>query len=126
MGHRSIVFVALALALAGCAAQPPHGEMADGGPAAAAKPVLYDSLGNYSYPVTASPEAQRWFDQGLRLVYGFNHYEARKAFREAARLDPRCAMCFWGIAMTEGSNYNSPPDPDPDKAAAPAVAPAPT
>ena len=122
MGHRSIVFVALTIALAGCSAQPPHGEMAHGGPAADAKPVLYDSLGSYSYPVTAAPEAQRWFDQGLRLVYGFNHYEARKAFREAARLDPRCAMCFWGIAMTEGSNYNSPTDADREKAAAAAVA----
>ena len=121
MGHRSIVFVAFTVALAGCSAQPPHGEMAHGGPAADAKPVLYDSLGNYSYPVTASPEAQRWFDQGLRLVYGFNHYEARKAFREAARLDPRCAMCFWGIAMTEGSNYNSPTDTDREQRALEAV-----
>src|SRR6185295_8953174 len=78
-------------------------------------------LGTYSYRVTASPEAQRWFDQGLRLVYGFNHYEARKAFLEATRVDPRCAMCFWGIAMTEGSNYNSPTDADREKAALAAV-----
>ncbi len=119
--HRSIGFVALAIVLAGCSAQPPHGEMTHGGPAADTRPVLYDSLGSYSYRVTASPEAQRWFGQGLRLVYGFNHYEARKAFREAARLDPQCAMCFWGIAMTEGSNYNSPTDADREKAAVAAV-----
>jgi len=90
--------------------------MVHGQPAAEARPVLYDSLGNYSYRITtASPDAQRWFDQGLRLVYGFNHHEAQKAFREAARLDPTCAMCFWGIALTEGSNYNSPTDADREK-----------
>ncbi len=79
--------------------------------AADTRPVLYDSLGSYSYRITtASADAQRWFDQGLRLVYAFNHHEAQKAFREAARLDPTCAMCFWGIALTEGSNYNHPTD----------------
>ncbi|HEV8616060.1 MAG TPA: hypothetical protein VGU22_11270 [Methylomirabilota bacterium] len=119
--HRSIACIALSVALAACSTQSPHGEMAHGGSAADTKPVLYDALGNYSYPITASPEAQRWFDQGLRLVYGFNHYEARKAFLEAARLDPRCAMCFWGISMTEGSNYNSPTDADREKAALTAV-----
>jgi tetratricopeptide (TPR) repeat protein len=83
-----------------------HGAAAVGG-----TPVLYDSLGSYSYRITtASSQAQRWFDQGLRLVYGFNHHEAQRAFREAARLDPQCAMCFWGIALTEGGNYNHPTD----------------
>jgi tetratricopeptide (TPR) repeat protein len=91
-------------------------------PAADARPVLYESLGTYSYRVTtASPEAQRWFDQGLRLVYAFNHHEAQRAFREAARLDPACAMCFWGIAITEGSNYNHPTDADREKRALQAV-----
>ncbi len=118
----SILALALALATGACSAQAPHGEMTHGAPAADARPVLYDSLGRYSYRITtASPDAQRWFDQGLRLVYGFNHYEARKAFREAARLDPGCAMCAWGIAMTEGSNYNSPTDADREKAALAAV-----
>ncbi len=101
---------AIALVLTACAAQPPDGAHvphAGGGP----PPVLYDSLGTYAYQITtASPGAQRWFDQGLRLVYAFNHHEAQRAFREAARLDPRCAMCFWGIAITEGSNYNHPTD----------------
>src|SRR5687767_3689491 len=120
--QRGIALVVLSVVLAACSTQSPHGEMAHGRPAADARPVLYDSLGSYSYPITASPQAQRWFDQGLRLVYAFNHDEARKAFREAARLDPRCAMCFWGIAMTEGSNYNSPTDTDREKAALTAVA----
>ena len=114
--HRWIACLALPFTVVACSTQPPHGEMGHGQPAADARPVLYDSLGNYSYRITtASPDAQRWFDQGLRLVYGFNHHEAQKAFREAARLDPTCAMCFWGIAMTEGSNYNSPTDADREK-----------
>jgi tetratricopeptide (TPR) repeat protein len=83
--------------------------------------VLYETLGSHSYRVTASPEAQRWFDQGLRLVYAFNHAEAARAFREGARVDPACAMCFWGLAMTEGSNYNSPTDGDREKRALAAV-----
>jgi len=119
---RALLVLAAGLVTAACSAQAPHGEMAHGTPAADARPVLYDSLGSYSYRITtASPDAQRWFDQGLRLIYGFNHYEARKAFQEAARLDPGCAMCMWGIAMTEGSNYNSPTDADREKAALAAV-----
>jgi len=84
--------------------------------------VLYDSLGSYSYRITTtSADAQRWFDQGLRLVYAFNHHEAQRAFREAARLDPACAMCFWGIALTEGSNYNDPTNTEREKKAATAA-----
>ena len=121
--HRLIIFSALLLALAGCAAQgqdavqsQTHG--APGRSSADGRPVLYDSLGSYSYRITTtSPDAQRWFDQGLRLVYAFNHHEAQKAFREAARIDPKCAMCFWGIALTEGGNYNHPTDADREKRA---------
>jgi tetratricopeptide (TPR) repeat protein len=87
-----------------------------------ARPLLYESLGTYSYRITtASPEAQRWFDQGLRLVYAFNHHEAQRAFREAARLDPACAMCSWGLAITEGSNYNDPTTGEREKRALQAV-----
>ncbi len=87
------------------------------------RPVLYDTLGSYSYRITtSSAEAQRWFDQGLRLVYALNHHEGQRAFREAARLDPGCAMCFWGIAITEGSNYNDPTNADREKKAATAAA----
>jgi tetratricopeptide (TPR) repeat protein len=81
------------------------------GPTGNEAPVLYKTLGGYSYRITTtSSDAQRWFDQGLRLVYAFNHAEAQRAFREATRHDPGCAMCYWGIAITEGSNYNSPTD----------------
>jgi tetratricopeptide (TPR) repeat protein len=110
----------LLLAVAGCSSQ--QHEMTHAAPAGDGKPVLYDSLGAYSYRITTpSPEAQRWFDQGLRLTYAFNHNEAQKAFREAVRIDPGCAMCYWGIAITEGSNYNSPTDPDREKRALAAV-----
>ncbi|MGH7305684.1 MAG: hypothetical protein ACRELZ_20570 [Candidatus Rokuibacteriota bacterium] len=115
------------LLLGGCAGQGQdtaqtsahgaHATSAEGG-----RPVLYDTLGSYSYRITtSSAEAQRWFDQGLRLAYGFNHLEAQRAFREASRLDSACAMCFWGIAITEGSNYNHPTDADREKKAASAA-----
>jgi hypothetical protein len=115
-----VVLPALLLTLSACSTQPRG--MSHEAPVAADRVVLYDGLGVHSYRITtASAEAQRWFDQGLRLLYAFNHNEAHKAFREAARLDPACAMCYWGIAMTQGSNYNSPTDPDRERAALAAV-----
>jgi tetratricopeptide (TPR) repeat protein len=57
--------------------------------------------------VTATPVAQRYFDQGLRLMYAFNHEEAINSFREGLRIDPKCAMCHWGIAMALGPNINA-------------------
>ena len=58
------------------------------------------------------PAAQRYFDQGLRLAYGFNHEAAGRAFAEAARLDPKCAMCVWGQALVLGPNINLPMAPE--------------
>lgn len=70
---------------------------------------LYSNLGDHHYPIsTAEPQAQQYFDQGLRLTYAFNHGEAIRAFTEAARLDPGCAMCYWGIALALGPNINAP------------------
>jgi tetratricopeptide (TPR) repeat protein len=84
--------------------------------------MLLDGLGRHHQTVTTtSREAQAYFDQGLRLVYAFNHIEAESSFREAARLDPTCAMCYWGIALSQGSNYNSPTDVEREKAAFAAV-----
>lgn len=83
---------------------------------------LYSDLGSYSHPITTrSALAQQYFDQGLRLVYGFNHDEARRAFEQTARLDPDAAMAYWGIAYTLGPNYNLPADPERDRAAYAAV-----
>jgi tetratricopeptide (TPR) repeat protein len=58
------------------------------------------------------PRAQAFFDQGLRLAYGFNHDEAARSFAQAAALSPKCAMCWWGVALTLGPNYNTPLLPD--------------
>ena len=73
---------------------------------------LVDGLGKVHLPITtSSPEAQRYFDQGMGFAYGFNHAAAIAAFREAQRLDPNCALCFWGEAMAHGPNINAPMDP---------------
>ncbi len=73
---------------------------------------LYDGLGSVHFPITTSnPQAQRYFDQGLGFAYGFNHAAAIAAFREAQRLDPACALCYWGEAFAYGPNINAPMDP---------------
>lgn len=85
-----------------------------------ADPPLWNDLGTLTYPVsTKSSEAQRYFDQGLKLAANFNHAEARRAFRKAQKLDPTCAMCFVGEALVLGPNINAPMDP---AANAPAIA----
>ena len=116
MRLRRLMLSGVLLVLTACATSPPaHHHPAQG---TAAPPPLFDNLGTYSRTIaTASPQAQAYFDQGLRLVYAFNHIEAQRAFREAARLDPDCAMCYWGIALTYGSNYNSATDDDRERSA---------
>ena len=72
---------------------------------------LYDNLGDLSHKVTtASPAAQKYFDQGLRLTYAFNHDEAIASYTQATREDSTCAMCWWGIAYAMGPNINAPMD----------------
>jgi tetratricopeptide (TPR) repeat protein len=84
-----------------------------GGPESQADPVLWDNLGTLHFPITtANADAQKFFDQGLRLTYGFNHAEALRAFRKASKLDPECAMCYWGEALVLGPNINAPMFPD--------------
>jgi tetratricopeptide (TPR) repeat protein len=91
--------------------------------AAGEKVPLYPGLSAYARKVTtASPEAQRYFNQGLAFTYGFDHEMAIKSFQEAARLDPDCAMAWWGIANACGPNINLPMvDPDHAKLAWDAV-----
>jgi tetratricopeptide (TPR) repeat protein len=73
---------------------------------------LFNNLGTHHLKITTNiDKAQAFFDQGLRLVYAFNHAEAHRSFREAARLDPGCAMAYWGQAIALGPNIN---DPFPD------------
>ncbi|HUR37826.1 MAG TPA: hypothetical protein VM009_08415 [Terriglobales bacterium] len=81
-----------------------------------AKPVpvaMYTGLGPIHHPVsTSNPQAQKYFDQGLALLYGFNHDEAAKAFQQSAKLDPNLAMAYWGVALVNGMNYNAPEFPN--------------
>lgn len=81
-------------------------------------------MGTIDFPVsTRNPEAQKFFNQGLALVYAFNHDEAARAFREAARLDPECAMAHWGLALAIAPNLNDPiPSPEREQEAYAAIA----
>lgn len=93
-----------AFCLIGCAAEKKYVVFEKQAP-------LFSDLGNHHHAVTTKSElAQRYFDQGLTLAYGFNHREAARSFREATRLDPECAMCWWGIALVLGPNINAPMD----------------
>ena len=84
------------------------------------EPPLWPDLGSITYKITTANErAQAYFDQGLRLAYAFNHGEAQRAFRMGQKLDPDCAMCFWGEALVLGPNINL---PMPEDAVAPAYA----
>jgi tetratricopeptide (TPR) repeat protein len=132
--NRAAVLAALAMISSPAWAQSPPGDMMPGMgqmghmnhpmPAAYAgqadKPgaPTFKGLGDHRHPIsTKNPETQRYFDQGVNLLFGFNHAEAIRSFREAARLDPDCAMCWWGVAVALGPNINMPMPPD-------AVAPA--
>jgi tetratricopeptide (TPR) repeat protein len=130
---RCVIVAALALFVsAGCgkgadsSAAGGGATTAHDGPAAASRPAdhggppqtvadwargakLFDHLGTFHRVVTtSSPDAQRYFDQGMRLLWAFNHDEATRSFANAAILDPSCAMCYWGVALTVGPNYNFP------------------
>lgn len=81
------------------------------GPDGQSAPGL-QNLGVHTFPVsTQNKEAQLFINQGINLAYGFNHAEAHRAFREAARLDPALAMAYWGQALVLGPNINAPMDP---------------
>src|SRR5271168_5227606 len=76
---------------------------------------IFDGLGSLHHPVTTktnSTLAQHFFDQGLTLVYAFNHDEAAASFEQAAQYDPDMAMAYWGIALSLGPNINLPEDTD--------------
>jgi hypothetical protein len=83
-------------------------------PATAAPPAtLTAGLGRLHHAIaTKNPDAQRFFDQGLTYVYGFNHDEAIRSFRRAAELDPASPMPHWGIALALGPNINLDVDPE--------------
>jgi tetratricopeptide (TPR) repeat protein len=102
--HTTISRLTIALALAA-------GLATGAQPQAGGAVPLYDNLGDLHYAIgTDVPLAQRYFDQGLRLYYAFNHAESIRAFEEAARQDPECAICHWGVALAYGPNINMPMD----------------
>lgn len=77
------------------------------------KAPLFKGLDVINYSITTkNQEAQKYFNQGLALAYGFNHAEAARSFYYATKLDPQCAMCFWGYAYVLGPNYNAGMEPD--------------
>lgn len=105
--QRSICLVlpglAVMLALAACEAPAPRTT------ATQPAPALFESFGALHRDTGSRiPAAQRYFDQGLRMAYGFNHEAAGRSFAEAARLDPDCAICVWGQALVLGPNINMP------------------
>src|SRR5882762_10913913 len=111
-----IIFLLLVPLCAAAFAQQPHMQMKM---EQAEKPVtIYSGLGSWHHATsTRNPEAQRFFDQGFRMIYGFNHEEAVRSFKHAAELDPQMAMAWWGVAYALGPNINQDIDPDREKAA---------
>src|SRR5947209_9633904 len=88
-------------------------------PAPAAKPVVLESgLGTFHWPVsTKNAQAQRFFDQGMKYLYGFNHESAVASFNQATQIDPNLAIGYWGAALALGPNINMDVDPDREKQA---------
>lgn len=115
MTLRTAILIALAATslLAGACTSPRSQ------PIAASTPVLFDGMGSHHRTVTTdSPEAQRWFDQGLVWACAFNHDEAIRSFEQAVAIDPDCAMAWWGIALSHGPHINNPMMDDTRSAAA--------
>ena len=84
-----------------------HAQMTDVQLVEAAGAPLFEGMGSYNRTInTSHPGAQRYFNQGMVMSFGFNHAEAIRSFRAAQRLDPTCAMCFWGEALATGPNIN--------------------
>jgi len=115
-----VIRVLIALALCGTIIAQQHSMHSQ---PAAKKATLMAGFGDLHHPVsTGNPEAQKFFDQGMRLIYAFNHEEAAGSFERAAELDPKMAMAYWGLAEAVGPNYNDPADPDRYKKAHDAIA----
>ena len=117
-GQNSERATAAAPAAASCVpAEAPRPEEAGG------TPVLLEGLGHAGIvPDTDSPEARAWFEQGVRLIWAYDEVEAVRAFGQAQRLDPQCAMCFWGEAWARGPTLNLQPRTEEHKEASAAAA----
>lgn len=117
----SMHLAVLAMGMAACLSSLPG--MADTAkPDASPGVPLFENLGTLHHPITTKgPRTQQYFDQGLRLVYAFNHEAAIHSFEEAARLDPDAAMAYWGIAYALGPNINAPMDQESQRKAYEAI-----
>lgn len=126
MSAKIALFAAVACLWAGAASAQQH-DMSKMGPMMMGLPPMpsiyggqadkpgapvFEGLGVFHMPITANAQAQKLFDQGINLIFGFNHAEAIRSFREGARLDPNCAMCWWGVAFALGPNINLPMQED--------------
>lgn len=120
---RTVVVIVLSLVPFCAAAYAQQSDMQMKMEQPAEKPVaLLSGLGSLHHPTsTKNAEAQRFFDQGFRMIYGFNHQEAVRSFKHAAELDPQMAMAWWGVAYALGPNINSDVDPEREKSAYGAV-----
>jgi len=97
---------------AGCTQANPQNDLESTVVSGQVAPRL-QNLGNHKFPVTTdSARAQIFINQAVMLTYGFNHAEATRSFKEAARLDPDCAMAYWGMALVLGPNINLPMSPE--------------
>src|SRR6266853_5906427 len=111
MYRRILTLLALVLALTVPSFAQEHA--AHPAPAKGKSATLMTGYGNWHHPVsTKNAQAQAFFDQGLRLIYAFNHAEAARSFQRASELDPKLAMAYWGIAESVGPNYNDPASED--------------
>src|SRR5579863_7378752 len=123
--NRRIMFAAAAVMLFLALAIPGRADTGDLQAAIdSAHEPIFDGLGGLHHPVTTKTNsvlAQRFFDQGLTLVYAFNHDEAANSFKQAAQYDSNLAMAYWGIALSLGPNINQPEDTDRGKAAYAAI-----
>ena len=94
-----LLLVPVALSIAACTPKPET----DAELAKRAGAPLFTGMGEFHRVIdTKDPGAQRYFDQGMVLAFGFNHAESIRSFRAAQKLDPECAMCFWGEALATG------------------------
>jgi len=102
MQHIRLLLIAILLAATVVFAQHQHHESTNTKPT-----TMMSGLGNLHHPVTTTnPEAQKYFNQGLALIYAFNHEEAARSFKRATAIDPKLAMAWWGYALAVGPNYN--------------------
>jgi len=112
--RRTVLALCLGVSAAAVSGQAPPASAPS--PEPTPKPVeLFAGMGAHRHPIrTSNAEAQKFFDQGVVLLYGFNHEEAFRSFQRAAELDPKSPMPFWGMALALGANYND-PEPEVDR-----------